>query len=52
MQMTNFTIYGQKQLEIIVRDEYGNKFSGAKITSKTELTEFVDKVNFPSHAYP
>jgi hypothetical protein len=22
----------------------------AKITSKTELTEFVDKVNFPSHA--
>jgi hypothetical protein len=48
-----FTIYGQKkQLEIIVREmSMETNFSGKRLLVKQELTEFVDKVNFPC-AYP
>jgi hypothetical protein len=41
----------KNNLEIIVREiSMETNFSGAQISSKTELCEFVNKVNFPSHA--
>jgi hypothetical protein len=40
----------KNNLEIIVREiSMETNFSGAMITSKTELAEFANKVNFPSH---